>query len=191
VEDPERENFDRVEWVSWAVCGKAPHKSSAVCILEIISCTTLIRIVSANRLAAACPLAPHHRQGRFYSAFPIPLHLVCPLVIRRSESALICGTNVAFAQKESLILRANAGNNQWLPVPVPERLNQIAVHLTDELDGYSLGAYSFAFAMVRATAKSFNVVVRSGMFVKWFLYNATTAAAIRFWSLYLWSPRSP
>ena len=47
----------------------------------------------------------------------------------------------------------NAGNNQWLPVPVPERSNQIAVHLPDELQRYLFGTYRFTFAMVRAAAE--------------------------------------
>ena len=33
--------------------------------------------------------------------------------------------------------------------------NQVAVHLSDELDGDFLGANGFAFAMIRATAEEF------------------------------------
>src|SRR5262249_21483172 len=47
----------------------------------------------------------------------------------------------------------NAGDDQWLPVPVPERSNQIAVHRTDELQRYLFGTYRLTFPMVRAAAE--------------------------------------
>jgi hypothetical protein len=40
-------------------------------------------------------------------------------------------------------------------VAAPCRSNQIAVHLSDELKGYLLGAHRFALAMIRATAEVF------------------------------------
>ena len=46
-----------------------------------------------------------------------------------------------------------SGDDQWLPVPVPQRSNQIAVHLSDELQRYPLWTDCFAFAVVRATAE--------------------------------------
>ena len=49
----------------------------------------------------------------------------------------------------------NAGNNQWLPVTVPDRSHQIAVHLPDEFQRYSFGAYRLAFAMIRAASEEF------------------------------------
>ena len=49
----------------------------------------------------------------------------------------------------------NAGDDQWLPVPVPDRSNQIAVHLPDELQRYLFGTYRFTFAMIRAAAEEF------------------------------------
>ena len=49
----------------------------------------------------------------------------------------------------------NAGNNQWLPMPMPDCSNQIPIHLPDELEGYLLGTYRFTFAMIRAAAKEF------------------------------------
>ena len=49
----------------------------------------------------------------------------------------------------------NAGNDQRFPVSVPESSNQIAVHISDELQRYPLGAYRFAFAMVRAASEEF------------------------------------
>src|SRR5262249_16631274 len=49
----------------------------------------------------------------------------------------------------------NAGDHQGLAVAVPDRAQQIAVHLPDELEGDLLGAYGFTFAMIRATAEAF------------------------------------
>jgi len=37
----------------------------------------------------------------------------------------------------------NAGDNQWFPVAVPGGPNQITVQLSDELQGYLLGANRF------------------------------------------------
>jgi len=64
----------------------------------MISFTTLIRIASANRLAAANPLAPRHRHGHFDSSFQI-LHpsYVSPTYSEK-VSRLTFGTNVAFGQ---------------------------------------------------------------------------------------------
>jgi hypothetical protein len=49
----------------------------------------------------------------------------------------------------------NGGYNQWFPAATPCRSNQIAVHLSDELKGYLLGAHRFTLAMIRATAEVF------------------------------------
>ena len=42
-----------------------------------------------------------------------------------------------------------------VPVAVPRRSNQIAVRLSDELQGYLLGAHRFTIPMIRATAEVF------------------------------------
>ena len=47
----------------------------------------------------------------------------------------------------------NARNLEWLPVPLPERSNEIAVQLADELYRDLLGAYCFAFAVIRPTTE--------------------------------------
>src|SRR5579863_1134684 len=49
----------------------------------------------------------------------------------------------------------DAGNNQWLPVSVPDRSHQITVHLPDELQRYPFGAYRFAFSMIGAAPEEF------------------------------------
>ena len=47
----------------------------------------------------------------------------------------------------------NAGHHQWLPVPVPDGTNQVAIHLPDELQRYLFGTYCFTFPMIGATAE--------------------------------------
>src|SRR5208337_4665686 len=49
----------------------------------------------------------------------------------------------------------NAGDDKWLPVPVPEGSDQIAVHLADEFQRYLFGTYRFTFAVIRAAPKEF------------------------------------
>jgi hypothetical protein len=49
----------------------------------------------------------------------------------------------------------NIGDNQWFPVAVPYRSHQIAVHPSDELEGYLLRAHHFTLAMIRTTAEVF------------------------------------
>src|SRR5215472_17324436 len=49
----------------------------------------------------------------------------------------------------------HGGDDQWLAVAAPYRAHQIAVHFTDELQRYLLGADCFTFTMVRATAEPF------------------------------------
>jgi len=47
----------------------------------------------------------------------------------------------------------NTGNFKRLPAPVPERSNEVAVQLADELNRDLFGTYRFAFAVIRATAE--------------------------------------
>ena len=49
----------------------------------------------------------------------------------------------------------NTGNDQWLPVLVPELSDQIAVHFPDKLKRYLFWTHRFAFSMIRAAAKEF------------------------------------
>jgi hypothetical protein len=49
----------------------------------------------------------------------------------------------------------NAGNSQRLSVRVPERPNEVAIQLADELDRNLFGTDGFAFAVIRATTEAF------------------------------------
>ena len=49
----------------------------------------------------------------------------------------------------------NAGDDQWFPMSARQRPHQIAVHPSDELDGYLLWADRLTLAMIRATAEVF------------------------------------
>src|SRR5580704_3813192 len=49
----------------------------------------------------------------------------------------------------------DAGDDQRFTVPMPRCTNQVAVHPSDKLERYFLGAYGFALAMVGAAAEEF------------------------------------
>jgi hypothetical protein len=49
----------------------------------------------------------------------------------------------------------NAGNIQWFPAAAKYRLNQITVHLANELKRYLLGAHRFTLTMIRTAAEVF------------------------------------
>ena len=49
----------------------------------------------------------------------------------------------------------NTRHIEWFPAAPPYSLNQITVHLADELDGYLFGAHGLAFSMIRATTEVF------------------------------------
>jgi hypothetical protein len=49
----------------------------------------------------------------------------------------------------------DAGDNQRFPMAMPRRANQVAVHPSDELKRYFLGAHRFTLAMIRAAAEEF------------------------------------
>ena len=49
----------------------------------------------------------------------------------------------------------NPGDNQWFPMAARQRTHQIAVHPSDELEGYLLWAHRPTLAMIRATAEVF------------------------------------
>ena len=49
----------------------------------------------------------------------------------------------------------NAGNIQWFPAAAKYRLNQITVHLANELKRYLLRAHRFTLTMIRTTAEVF------------------------------------
>ena len=49
----------------------------------------------------------------------------------------------------------DAWYDQRLSVPVPERSNQIAIHLPDEFQGYLFGTHRLTFAMIGTAPKQF------------------------------------
>ena len=67
-------HLERATFMPLHMTRQTMHKSSALCVPEIIFFTTLFRLASANRLAAVGPLAPPHRHGHFDSSFLI-VHL--------------------------------------------------------------------------------------------------------------------
>ena len=48
-----------------------------------------------------------------------------------------------------------AGDNQWLPMPMPGGFNQVTVHPSDELEGDLFGAHRFTLAMIGTAAEAF------------------------------------
>src|SRR5260370_41998724 len=49
----------------------------------------------------------------------------------------------------------DTGDNQWFTMAMPCGANQVAVHPSDELKRYFLGAHRFTLAMIRAAAEEF------------------------------------
>jgi len=91
----------------------------------------LIRIASANRLAAANPLAPRHRHGHFDSSFLI-LHLsyVSPTYSEK-VNPLTCGTNVAFAQLRKFDARNDHNNREHMAPLMYETINPFTEELIE------------------------------------------------------------
>ena len=94
---------------------------------DIIFFTTLIRIASANRLAAANPLAPRHRHGHFDSSFQI-LHpsYVSPTYSGK-VSRLTSGTNVAFAQLQKFDAGTTTTKERTLVVSFCQKNSELSV----------------------------------------------------------------
>src|SRR5258706_10480954 len=82
-------------------------------------------------------------RGNIFLKLPASCLLRLPVIVMKLFVSVLAGWQLH-----------NAGNFKRLPVPVPERSNEVAVQLADELDRDLFGTYRFAFAVIRATAEN-------------------------------------
>ena len=77
--------------------------------------------------------------------------MLCTILLRMRVQALV-RLLVGVLGKRQL---NHARNDQWLSVPAPDRSNQIAVHLPNELQRYLFGTHCFTLAVIRAASEEF------------------------------------
>src|SRR5262245_46401121 len=89
----------------------------------MISFTTLIRIASANRLAAANPLAPRHRHGHFDLPFLI-LHVA---FLSGASEFIDRGTSVSFASLRKFDAGTTTTKERTLVVSFCQKNSELSV----------------------------------------------------------------